>query len=277
MGRWAWVFMSSLALMSCSEPAAPEPPVAVIAFQNTGADLIEHGRRVSTVLGCNGCHGADLQGEDWGDPEFGVLWTSNLTQAVPTYTDAQLEAAIRGGRRPDGSELWDMPSHIFTQLDAGDMAAIIAFLRSRPPSGPVHPRPAFAAGGRAEIEAGLFKSAPTRVAEGPADQPPDLGPPFALGRYLVRATCAECHNLDLRGGTPHPGAEMRPDLRMVGSYEPEAFDRLLREGVAVGDRQVGLMSEVAVGRFSHFTPNERRAVYDYLHRLAARDADAVGP
>lgn len=268
MRALAGLMTAFLGLAACSETVAP-PKAVSPQFERVSTDVIEHGRRVSAVLGCSGCHGAGLTGEDWGDPEFGVLWTSNLTRAVPGYTDAQLVATIRSGVRPDGSVLWEMPSHIFTQLGDDDLAAIVAFLRSKPPVGPVHPRPAFAAAGRAEIEAGLFKSAPTQVAESSTAQPPDLGEDFALGRYLVRATCAECHGLDLRGGTPHPGAAARPDLRMVTAYDAAQFDRLLRTGVAIGDREVGLMSEVARGRFSNFTERELQAVHAYLQKVGS--------
>jgi mono/diheme cytochrome c family protein len=267
--RTAWVCAAAFALLSCAPEPQPPAPVPSVQFDRTSADLVEHGRRVASVLGCNGCHGADLQGLDWGDPEFGVLWTSNLTQALPGYTDVQLEATIRSGRRPDDSELWGMPSHIFTQLAPDDMAAVVAFLRSVPAAGPVHPRPSFAAGGRAEVEAGTLVSSATEVARSAAAQPPHLGDDVALGRYLVRSTCAECHNLDLRGGTPYPGAEPRPDLRMVTAYDAAQFERLLKTGTAIGDRELGLMGEVARGRFTYFTDRERLAVHQYLQRLGA--------
>ncbi len=261
---------ATLALFACSEPP-PAPVAASPAFERAGADLVEHGRRISAVLGCSGCHGADLTGQDWSEPGFGRLWTSNLTQAAAEYSDAELAAAIKSGVRPDGSELWGMPSHIFTRLTDADLAAVIAFLRSRPVAGPVRPLPLWEAGARAEIEAGIFRSAPAEIAASKADQPPDVGDDFALGRYLVRATCAECHGLDLRGGTPYPGAVARPDLRMAAAYEAEPFERLLRTGVAMGDREVGLMSEVSRGRFSHFTEQELRAVHQYLQQVAATD------
>jgi len=269
---------ATMAMAACSE-AAPAPAAASPQFDRASADLVEHGRRLSAVLGCSGCHGADLTGENWSEPGFGRLWTSNLTQAVPTYTDAQLAATIRGGTRPDGSELWEMPAHIFTQLTDDDMAAVIAFMRSRPPVGAVHPRPVFEEGARAEIAAGSFKSAKTQVAEADGTPPPDMGAEFALGRYLARATCAECHGLDLRGGTPHPGAAARPDLRMVTAYDAAQFETLMRTGEAIGDREVGLMSEVARGRFSHFTDRELRAVHLYLQKVGIRprtDASRLG-
>jgi len=238
-----------------------------IQFQRTSADPARHGERLAAVLGCTGCHGADLTGEDWSEPGFGRLWTANLTRIVPDHSDAALAEIIRSGRRAD-RDLWEMPSHLFTHLTGDDMEALIAFLRSRPPTGAAHPPPAFEEDARREIAAGTFRSSRAQVAELGELWPPDAGDNHALGRYIVRATCAECHGMDLRGGQPNPQAAPRPDLRMVAAYEPAQFRRLLREGIAVGDREVGLMSEVARGRYRHLTDAELAAVHLYLRRVA---------
>lgn len=258
-------------LHACSEQAAA-PPAAeaasvaavTIGFQRASADQIEHGERVSRALGCNGCHGDDLTGEDWSEPGFGRLWTANLTRIVPSYTDEQLAEVIRAGRRPDGRELWAMPSHLFTHLTSDDMTALIAYLRSRPRAGEDHPLPVFEEGARREIAAGTFKSSPTQVREEGRQWPPNAGQQHALARYIVRATCAECHGINLEGGQPHPEATPRPDLRMVAAYERDQFNQLLRTGRAAGDREVGLMSEVARGRYRHLTDGEVEAIYRYL-------------
>lgn len=258
----------NLSLAACSE-RQPSRPESSPRFEQTGADLVDQGRRLSSVLGCTGCHGADLTGQDWSEPGFGRLWTSNLTRAAQVYDDAQLETTIRSGRRPDGSELWGMPSFTFATLNDQDMRAVIAFVRSVPAAGEVRPLPAFEAGARAEIASGAFKSAPTEVAEADMTLPPDVGAEFALGRYIVRATCAECHGLDLRGGTPHPGAAPRPDLRMVTAYDGDQFARLMRTGAPIGDRKLGLMAEVSRGRFTHFTDREVQAVHAYLQKVGS--------
>ncbi len=256
-----------LGIAACSEPrdpvAAAQPPVQ---FQRASGDLTAHGKRVADVLGCTGCHGQDLAGEEnWSEPGFGRLWTANLTRTAQRYTDAQLAAVIRGGARPD-RELWDMPSHLFTHLTADDMAALIAFLRSRPPTGEVRPEPVFEDGARREIAAGTFTSSLARVKKDGALWPPDAQP--ALGRYIVRATCAECHGLDLRGGQPNPEAKPRPDLRIAAAYDGEQFRRLLRTGVAAGNRDLTLMSDVARGRYTHLTDAEIDAIHAYLKRVA---------
>lgn len=254
-----------------SEPAAPDAPQRPepVGFQRAGTDALRHGQRITRVLGCVGCHGEALTGEKWVEEAgFGIIWTSNLTRVASRLNDADFATLVTTGRRADGSELWEMPSHLFTALSAADMAAVIAYLRSRPVAGEDHPRPTFQAGAREEMAAGIFKSAATHVREEGAAWPPDAGPRHALGRYIVRATCAECHRMDLTGGQPHPGAAARPDLRaVIAAYDQPQFRRLMRDGIAVGDRELPLMSGVARGRYRHFTDNEADAIYIYLRAL----------
>lgn len=267
--RMTILLAAALSLAACTPPA-PKPPEPAVQFQLVSAGKLEHGERVAAVLGCSGCHGAELTGEDWSDPEFGTLWIANLTRAVPNYTDAQLKAVIQSGRRPD-RELWGMPSHLFTQLSDADMGALIVFLRSMPPKGVVHPEPAFTERTRQEIAAGKFASSASDVAEYAAAWPPDAGQDHALGHYLVRATCAECHGMDLRGGEPMAGGKGPPDLRIAAAYDLEAFRLLMRTGVAPGERDIGLMGEVARGRYSRFADAEIDAVHAYLKAVAERE------
>ena len=44
----------------------------------------------------------------------------------------------------------------------------------------------------------------------------------------------------------------------------------MREGIGLGGRELGLMREVAIGRFAHFTEAEVDALYAYLRTLAAQ-------
>ncbi|SMF73554.1 c-type cytochrome [Allosphingosinicella indica] len=262
----------ALLLAGCREQSAEQfvAKPAPVRFAQAEASPLEHGERLAYVLGCIGCHGEDLAGQDWSEPGFARLWTANLTRAVPRYTDDQLAKVIASGAHPDGTPLWEMPSHLFTALAPEDMAALILFLRSRPPTGVAHPAPRLDEGARREIAAGLWKSSRDRVREEGALSPPDAGAGHALGRHIVRATCAECHGMDLRGGEPHPGAAARPDLRMVAGYEREDFRHLLRTGVAAGGREVGLMSEVARGRYNHLTDDEIDAVHAYLQAVGSQ-------
>lgn len=267
----------AVAVASCGNPDSasdkPEPPGQPAAITFAGAqaanpaDRLAHGERLAKVLGCTGCHGDDLTGEEWSEPGFGRLWTANLTRAAPKYSDAGLARVIKGGKRPD-RDLWEMPSHLFTQLSNSDMAALIAFLRTKAPAGDVHPEPLFEERARREIAAGTFKPSSAQVSTEGKAWPPDAGVEHALGRYVVRATCAECHRMDLRGGQPNPAATRRPDLRMVAAYDLEQFKHLLRTGKAAGDRELDMMSGVARGRYKHLTDAEVTAVHRYLQRVA---------
>jgi hypothetical protein len=60
-----------------------------------------------------------------------------------------------------------------------------------------------------------------------------------------------------------------PPLTVVAAYPAEAFTRLMREGVALGDRELGMMGGVARNRFTHFTDAEIGALHAYLSGLEA--------
>lgn len=256
-----------LCMAACTEPREKTSQEAPVQFQQASADPISHGKRIADVLGCTGCHGVDLTGKDWSEPGFGKLWTANLTRTVPRYTDEQLAHVIKEGRRPD-RELWEMPSHLFAHLTQDDMSSLIAFLRTRAPTGPARPEPVFEEGARREIAAGTFTSSAAQVKAKGSVWPPDVGTEHALGRYIVRGTCAECHGLDLRGGQPHAAAQPRPDLRMAAAYDVGQFKRFMQTGVAAGDRELKMMSDVARGRYKHLTDAEVTAIHNYLKKVA---------
>ena len=265
------LYLCAASLLGCGKPQPDQPAsrLPAIEFQRTSAGELAHGARIANVLGCTGCHGANLEGEDWSEPGFGKLWTANLTRSASRYDDTAFANVIRSGTRPD-RDLWEMPSHLFTQLSPQDMAGLIKFLRSKPPTGIDHPPPVFEEGARREIAAGTFKSSTVQVKEEGEQWPPPAPERHALGRYIVRATCAECHGMTLKGGQPNPEAAVRPDLRVVvTAYDAAAFAQLMRTGKAVGNREVGLMSEVSRSRYRHFTDQEIKAVYDYLRAIGS--------
>jgi cytochrome c553 len=264
----------SLLLAACGGPAPKPEAQAVLQFdppeRTAGAEqaALRHGERLASVLGCRGCHGKDLTGHIWeDDPNEAVLWTSNLTRELPAYNDAALERALRAGVRHDGSPLWLMPSELFAQLSDPDMSALIAWLRTVPPKGESHPRIRIGPAGRKMIETGEVKDTPTWVRETRNKAPARLDGRHEKARYMVRATCAECHGIELKGDPP--GAEERsPNLVVASAYSREEFRHLLRTGEPTGGRKLGLMAEVAKGRFVHLTDGEVDAIYDYLKARA---------
>jgi cytochrome c553 len=259
-----------LFVAACGETEkAPAPkaeaPAPALRFDAVSADPLAHGERIARVLGCRGCHEDDMTGGAWAeDAREALIWTSNLRRAVPTYSDAALERAIRGGVRADGSPLWAMPSEIFTDLSPPDMTALVRYLRAQPATGDVHPRPRFGPEGRRLIESGEWKPAPEEVRLGRGRGPAAVEGRHEWARYMIRATCSECHGLDLAGRQESEGPRGPPDLALAGAYSREQFRILMRTGRPPGGRDLGLMKRVAVGRFAFLSAREVDAIYDYL-------------
>ena len=121
------------------------PPAAADEAQ------IARGKYLVSISGCSDCHTPGgmlgspdmkryLGGSDVGFsiPTQGVFVGQNLTPDKETglgrWTAEQIVAAIRTGKRPDGSELSGvMPSASFAKLTDEDAFAIAAFLKSLPP------------------------------------------------------------------------------------------------------------------------------------------------
>jgi len=241
-----------------------------VSFENTNpSNMLAHGERLTFVLGCQGCHGKGMIGSKWDDDPagYGVMWASNLTRAVPLMSDSQLENLLRRGAHPTRGDLWVMPSELFQHLSTTDMAALIAYLRTLPATGPLSPPPAPGPKARAEIASGAYKPAAAMVTELREVLPIDAGSAHAQGGYIASVTCAECHGPKLEGHTSEEGNT--PDLIVVGAYTSAEFDRFITTGATPGNRKIHpLMVRVAQSRFSRLTPVERKAVYDYLHARA---------
>jgi cytochrome c553 len=235
------------------------------------AARIAHGQRISYVLGCHGCHTDELTGQNIFDdsPQFGAMYAPNLTQFVPRHTDAQIEAILRTGVEPTRRDLWGMPSSVFQNLSAGDMAALIAYLRSLHAAGEPSPPPRLSALAKKQfIDTGQVKPEAQFVAEARRKPSLDLGPHYALGRYITSVTCAECHGSDLKGTKDVEPGLNSPNLIVVGGYTRADFERLMTTGVPVGGRKLRLMDQIAKHRFTTMTPHERDALYAYLKARA---------
>ena len=270
----AVAFAMMLICAGCQRAQGPDQPIEVmeepVAFDGATAVAagarIAHGERLTRVLGCRGCHGNQLEGQLWDDDPkgYGVTWSSNLTRAVPTMTDAQLRDLLTNGTHPRRADLWVMPSELFQQLSQRDLAALIAYLRTVEPKGELSPDPVLGPVALAQAKSGEVKPAAALVQELRGVQPPDLGKDHALGRYITKLACAECHGPQLKGREGDT-----PDLIVASGYSRAEFERLITEGVPTGGRKLKpLMQSVAKNRYSQLTANERDALYAYLKALA---------
>jgi mono/diheme cytochrome c family protein len=124
--------------------AAASPAVAADA-------QVERGKYLVQISGCSDCHTPGgmlgqpdmaryLGGSDVGFaiPGVGIFLGPNLTPDQETglggWTNDQIIAAFRTGKRPDGRMLSEvMPYPSFAHLTDQDAQAIAAFLKSLPP------------------------------------------------------------------------------------------------------------------------------------------------
>ena len=269
--RLVAVALLCVGLVACG-PKRPAEITFDGAQAQDAAAIRAHGERLTHVLGCTSCHGVRLEGAQF-LPEmtqYGPIYASNLSLLVPHYSDADLDAIVRRGTHPTRKSLWVMPSHLFQHLSDGDLRALTAFLRSLPPTGRPTPPPQFSAEDRKEIASGKFKPEAQLVRETAGQRAADLGPNFALGRYVAELTCAECHGSTLTGEPGHPPGTP-PDLAAAGAYSPGEFERLITQGIPTGGRKLNaMMAGVAKVRFSHLTRHERDSLYAYLKARAER-------
>ena len=139
-------FAASAAIWSCT-PAAKQEAATPTAM--TAEQKVARGQYLATVIGCNDCHtpgafyGAPdmnrmLAGSElgWKGP-WGVSFAQNLTPdsttGLGTWTEAQIIAAIREGRRPDSTPLLPpMPWPDFAKLSDEDAQSLAAYLKTIP-------------------------------------------------------------------------------------------------------------------------------------------------
>jgi len=257
------------ALLAAACQRAPAQLTFEGADATTQAAKVALGKRLSAVLDCTGCHGANLQGQDMADkPEDGAIYSPNITLKIPAYTDAQLDRLIRHGVPKDGREFWFMPVESFQFLSDNDSAALIAYLRTIKPTGKALPPFKFNRVEYKDVEQGIMGNAQAQIPKYRDHPPVDLGPQYAWGRYLVQTTCTACHNNALQGWP-----NFTPDLDIAGTYSKPELTRLLTTGESKTGKEVG-MSHVARRNYSQLTAGERDAIVGYILERANRPPPA---
>lgn len=253
-------------------------------FENTGASIdvpedratVAEGERLARLRGCmGGCHGETVNGGVFFDvPDGTRIVAPDLGRIAQTYSIPELENGIRHGIRPDGtSVILAMPSAMFYHLSDQDLSAIIAFLRSQAPGEEHLPESRVGPIGRLFFFYFRHRFGTILAAEKIDHDAPTLRPsidePVAHGRYLAQTICSECHGQDLRGGLDG----FAPGLAVAIAYSPDDFRSLMRTGTPIGDRELGLMAQVAQARFSYFSDLEIDNLHQYLRTLATTAND----
>src|SRR5215467_3531680 len=103
---------------------------------------IERGRYMVAAADCAACHtkhpnGVAFAGGRLIETPFGSIASSNITPdketGIGNWSDAQFEAAVREGKRPDGSRLYPaMPYPYYRKMTHEDVLAIRAYLLTLP-------------------------------------------------------------------------------------------------------------------------------------------------
>jgi mono/diheme cytochrome c family protein len=284
-------FATGLAVMTLlAGPTAAQPP---------GGDLVARGKYVfAAAAGC-GCHtekgkvepGKTLNaGGRRYDGPFGTVYATNITPDRQTgiggWTDDQVIAAIRLGRRPNGERLVPVhPYPVFNGIAETDLRALVAYLRSVPAVNRANtPK---------KITVPLFESVflpAWLTAFAPRETPPPVAPTtgVARGEYLTRVLghCGECHtprtltnatdnSRFLAGTAKGPEGDPVPNVTPDGDTglkwsEEEIADYLGTGNKPDGDVAGGLMAEVIEGSsvgYKDLTKEDRLAIARYIKTI----------
>ncbi len=181
--------------------------LALLVPGAAGAEtLLERGDYLMrSIVACGNCHtpqapsgpapGMELAGQLVIQAEAFTAYAPNITQdkktGIGAWTDAQIIAAIREGRRPDGSLIGPpMPIGLYRRMSDRDVRAIVAYLRTVKPVENVMPKSVY------NIPLPPSWGPPVaQVPEAPRDDA------VAYGAYLAGPLghCIECHTPMVQG------------------------------------------------------------------------------
>jgi mono/diheme cytochrome c family protein len=234
----------------------------------------------NSIAGCVDCHGDNLGGKAIFDvPILGRVYGLNLTSGKGgvggALTDADFERAIRHGVAPTGRALKVMPANDYTNLSDQDLAAIVAYLKSRPPVDNNPPAVSVGPLGRALMLAGKMPMLDAERIDHARLHLASVSPaPTAeYGGYLASVGCKGCHGPTLAGGpiaTGDPSWPPAANLTPSGNlkkWTEEDFRRVLREG----KRPNGILVNAAMPfrQLKHLTDDEIHSIWIYLQSLPA--------
>ena len=236
--------------------------LAEVHIPNDAASVIE-GARLTHIAHCGDCHGDNFSGKVFDDAKpVATLVAPNLTQVIPTYSNREIARLLQYGVKKDGHSVYIMPAFMYHELKEESVSKIIAYLRTlKPVQNPGLPdESSFKFLGRLLLIRGEI----TPVAD--MIQPNSEGKyvhcdtsQVSFGQYLAMSTCTACHGKDLKGVEG-----LGPNLVIAAAYKKEEFFKLIRTGVALGDRKLGLMSTVTKNYLCHLNDQEINSIYAYL-------------
>jgi mono/diheme cytochrome c family protein len=247
------------------------------------------------VVACGNCHtpqgpdgplpGMELAGGLVIEDEAFTVHTPNITPDPETgiggWSDEEIIAAIREGRRPDGSIIGPpMPIGLYRDMADSDVEAIVAYLRQVPAV-------------KNEVAPSQFRI-PLPESWGPpvgsvADVPKD--DPVVYGAYLAGPLghCVECHTPMVEGmpdfdrlgagGLPFHGPwgisvsrniTPHPDDG-IGGWTDEQIKRAITQGISADDTP--LMPPMGFPYYANISAEDLDALVAYLRSVPPLDAN----
>ena len=208
--------------------------VVPVAFAKPTPEVLRQGKYLFESRGCGECHGMDGAGRVMLDEPGGIyVRTPDITPArvamVASYSEADWVRAIRHGVDPAGRALLIMPSEDYSRMNDGDLAALVAYIRSLPPGRGTLGEVRLPVIVRVMYGAGVFKDASEKIDHRlPPPQVIAVGETPEHGGY-VAAMCAGCHGPAFAGGRI-PGAP--PDWPAASNLTPGEAGVMARYGTA---------------------------------------------
>lgn len=256
-----------------------------IAVPTDSATVARGAHLAQSFAGCVDCHGENLAGKVvFDDPPVGRVYGVNLTRGRggvgAQLTDADIVRAVQHGVGRDGRALKIMPSTDYTHLTDADLAAIVAWVRSRPAVDTVQPAVRVGPVGRALFLAGKLPMLRAERIDHAHSNAMTVTPGVTVeyGRYIAAVGCEGCHGQTLAGGPIEGGAPDWPpasNLTPSGSlksWTAEGFAHFLRTGVRPNGVPVNPVMPIRLT--SRLTDDEVKALWMYLQTVPPVSAGA---
>jgi mono/diheme cytochrome c family protein len=268
---------------------------ATLGVAQAQSPLVKRGDYlVNTILTCGNCHTpkgptGDIKekafsgGLSWDEPPFKVT-APNITQdkdtGIGSWTDAQIKATLRTGKRPNGVQLAEvMPTSFYGIITEHDMDAIVAYLRTLKPIKNKVPDPIY----KIKLPHHSFPGAEKPYTEAM------LKDKKKKGFYLVTiGHCMECHTPfgpkgkdfvgDLgKGGMEFPGPWGKSVSRNITSSKAKGIgawtDAQIKRAITTGidDEGKHLKPPMGFGYYAHMTDADLDAIIAYLRTVPAKE------
>ncbi|MGF7187716.1 mono/diheme cytochrome c family protein [Robbsia andropogonis] len=291
-----------------STAAASAQPASGVSVSDAA---IQRGAYLARVGDCVACHTAAPSGKNPAGQPFagglaiksplGTIYSTNITpdpqHGIGNYTEAQFAAALRDGKRADGTNLYPaMPYPSYSKLTDSDVHDLyVYFMKGVKPVDTTPPQTALSFPFNLRFGLSLWNWAFTQ----PGVFKPDtkLSADQNRGAYLVEGLghCGSCHTargvamqekaLDGTGADYLGGATLNgwwaPQLRAngqaggVASWNADEVVDYLSSGRNVHTTVGGEMKSVVEHSTSHMTDADLHAIAEYLKTLSVNQATAT--